>query len=88
MINDLFSHKIRKAISQLYEYRYRYYQAGQIKKNTILILVLQNKFLTNLWMKDYLLLDRNIAVCWLKEEGNGFDCFDECRPILAPLIGI
>lgn len=33
--------------------------------------------------------NRNIqieAVCWLREDKSRFDCFDECQPILEPLI--
>lgn len=78
--------QVRKAVAQLYEYRYRYYREGQIKQNAILILVLQKSLKTYSWMKDYLLSDRHIAVCWLKEDGEDFDCFDECRAILDPLI--
>jgi len=78
--------QVRKAVSQLYEYRYRYYTQGQIKQNAVLILVLQKSLQSYAWLKDYLLFDRHIAVCWLKDDGDQFDCFDECRPILEPLI--
>ncbi|WP_373529118.1 hypothetical protein [Nostoc sp.] len=78
--------QVRKAVAQLYEYRYRYYREGQIKQNALLIIVLQNSLKSYAWMKDYLLFDRHIAVCWLKEDGDEFDCFDECRAILDPLI--
>ncbi len=33
--------QVRKAVSQLYEYRYRYYRSGQIKENAVLVIVLQ-----------------------------------------------
>lgn len=78
--------QVRKAVAQLYEYRYRYYREKQIKQNAILVLVLQNSLKNHAWMKDYLLLDRHIAVCWLKEDSDAFDCFDECREILDPII--
>lgn len=78
--------QVRKAVAQLYEYRYRYYREGQIKQNAILILVLQQSLKNYLWMREYLLFDRHIAVCWLKENGEEFDCFEECRAILDPLI--
>lgn len=78
--------QVRKAVSQLYEYRYRYYNSGQIRENTILVIVLQKSPDGQPWLKDYLLFDRHIAVCWLKEDNSRFDCFDECQPILEPLI--
>jgi hypothetical protein len=78
--------QVRKAVAQLYEYRYRYYRERQIKQNAILVLVLQSSLNNHVWMKDYLLLDRHIAVCWLKEDSDEFDCFDECREILDPII--
>lgn len=79
--------QVRKAVSQLYEYRYRYYSSGQIRKNAVLVIVLQQSPDDHLWLKDYLLFDRHIAVCWLTEDNSRFDCFDECQPILEPLIG-
>jgi hypothetical protein len=80
--------QVRKATSQLYEYRYRYYKENQIQQNAILVLVLQSHLESYIWLKDYLLFDRHIAVCWLKENEDTyeFDCFDECRSILEPLI--
>lgn len=78
--------QVRKAVSQLYEYRYRYYSSGQIRKNAVLVIVLQTSPTVQLWLKDYLLFDRHIAVCWLLEDNSKFDCFDECKSILEPLI--
>jgi len=78
--------QVRKAVSQLYEYRYRYYSSGQIRENAVLVIVLQNSPDRQPWLKDYLLFDRHIAVCWLREDNSRFDCFDECQPILEPLI--
>lgn len=78
--------QVRKAVSQLYEYRYRYYSSGQIRENTVLVIVLQKSPDAQPWLKDYLLFDRHIAVCWLREDRSRFHCFDECQPILEPLI--
>lgn len=78
--------QVRKAVSQLYEYRYRYYNNQQIRENAVLVIVLQQSLDNQPWLKDYLLFDRYIAVCWLREDKSRFDCFDECQPILEPLI--
>lgn len=78
--------QVRKAVSQLYEYRYRYYSSGQIRENAVLVIVLQQSPDNQPWLKRYLLFDRHIAVCWLREDNSRFDCFDECQPILEPLI--
>lgn len=78
--------QVRKAVSQLYEYRYRHYQDRKIKENAVLVIVLQQLPDAQAWLKDYLLFDRRIAVCWLREDSSRFDCFDECQPILEPLI--
>jgi hypothetical protein len=78
--------QVRKAVSQLYEYRYRYYNSEQIGENAVLVIVLQQSIANQHWLKDYLLFDRHIAVCWLREDKSRFDCFEECQPILEPLI--
>lgn len=80
--------QVRKAVSQLYEYRYRYryYSEEPIRENTVLVIVLQQSPDEPSWLKEYLLFDRRIAVCWLREDQSKFDCFDECKPILEPLI--
>ena len=78
--------QVRKAVSQLYEYRYRYHSSGQIRENAVLVIVLQKSPDSQSWLKNYLLFDRHIAVCWLREDNSRFDCFDECQPILEPLI--
>lgn len=54
--------QIRKGVSQLYEYRYRAQLA-----NAKLCLFLQSKP-TEAWVIDYLVNDRNIAICWLVDE--------------------
>lgn len=79
--------QVRKAVSQLYEYRYRYNDSQQIRQNAVLVIVLQQQPMNNLfWLKNYLLFDRHIAVCWLSDDRSRFDCFDECQPILEPFI--
>jgi hypothetical protein len=80
--------QVRKAVSQLYEYRYRhrYHSEKPIRENAVLVIVLQQSPDEPSWLKEYLLFDRHIAVCWLREDQSRFDCFDECQPILEPLI--
>lgn len=60
--------QIRKGLSQLYEYRYRY-------KDTIndphisLCLVLPEMPESIPWIVDYLCIDREINICWFNENG-------------------
>lgn len=68
--------QIRKAISQLYEYRYR-----SDKDGAILCIVLQEKPQQD-WIEDYLLHDREILVCWLVDDVR-LECPAECHPLLA-----
>lgn len=70
--------QIRKAIAQLYEYRYRS-RAG----NAILCIVLQQKP-TQAWVEDYLLHDRNILVCWLVDDVR-LECPAECHDLLSSI---
>ena len=68
--------QIRKAISQLYEYRYR-----SEKNNATLCIVLQEKP-SQEWIEDYLLHDREILVCWLVDDIR-LECPTECHRILS-----
>jgi len=63
--------QIRKAIAQLYEYRYRMKQLS-----AILCIVLQQKP-TQEWIIDYLLNDREIFVCWLVDDTR-LECPPQC----------
>lgn len=72
--------QIRKAISQLYEYRYR-----SSKHGAILCIVLQQKP-TQPWIEDYLINDRNILLCWLVDDVR-LECPDVCHDTLS-LLGI
>ncbi|MEX0269873.1 hypothetical protein AB3R30_12070 [Leptolyngbyaceae cyanobacterium UHCC 1019] len=83
--DSILGEQVRKAVSQLYEYRYLHRKNEQIHEDCILAIVLQSPPTSIPWLKEYLLNDRYISVCWF--QGNdSFDCFDECRPILDPLI--
>lgn len=60
--------QIRKGVSQLYEYRFRY--EDDIRSDTILCLVLPHAPITLPWVEEYLCNDRDIALCWINDEGN------------------
>ncbi|MGE7751591.1 DUF7226 domain-containing protein [Lysinibacillus fusiformis] len=73
--------QIRKGISQLYEYRYRYNFSG-----AELWLVLEEQPINNnSWSIDYLVIDRRINVCWLSDNGE-FDCPESCIDELNELL--
>ena len=61
--------QIRKGLSQLYEYRYRY-RAIIADEHISLCLVLPHKPESIPWIIDYLCSDRQINVCWFDEEGS------------------
>lgn len=76
--------QIRKGLSQLYEYRYRY--RGVIGGDEIsLCLVLPEPPATP-WVADYLVNDRDINICWF-EEGDRLACHALCAEGMAPLTG-
>jgi hypothetical protein len=68
--------QIRKAIAQLYEYRYRSNKVG-----ATLCIVLQQKPV-QAWVEDYLLHDRGILLCWLVDDVR-LECPEECHPMLS-----
>lgn len=70
--------QIRKAISQLYEYRYR-----SEKTDAVLCIVLQQRP-NQAWIENYLLYDRNILICWLVDDIR-LECPNECRETLASI---
>ena len=57
--------QIRKGVSQLYEYRYRY--KNEFAAFPSLCLVLPNNPQTIPWIEDYLCNDREITMCWFDE---------------------
>jgi hypothetical protein len=69
--------QIRKAIAQLYEYRYR-----SNRLNVILCIVLQEKPVQD-WVINYLVRDRDIMICWMVDDIR-FECPPECFSILSP----
>lgn len=66
---DGISEQVRKGISQLYEYRYRYSQEISKFKKARLCLVLPGEPSID-WMPDYLCKDRGINLCLLPDEEN------------------
>jgi len=60
--------QIRKAVSQLYEYRYRY--KGVLPRQMTLCIVTTNDPADPQWLKDYLVKDRDICICWFDGHGN------------------
>jgi len=59
--------QIRKGISQLYEYRFRY--RHNLKKDVEICLVLPNRPIEIPWMEEYLCSDRQICLCWIDQTG-------------------
>jgi hypothetical protein len=70
--------QIRKAIGQLYEYRYRIN-----KPQATLCIVLQERPSQD-WIVNYLVNDRKILVCWLVDEVR-VECTIECDKILLEI---
>jgi hypothetical protein len=75
----------RRAVGQLYEYRYRY-REGILKPHVVLVLALQSQFPNFPWLREYLLRDRRIAVCWLDEGMERIVCPRECHPVLRAFV--
>lgn len=79
---DSLLEQIRKGLSQLYEYRYRY--QSQIASNPELCLVLGENPMRIPWLTDFLCVDRGILVCWFDKDGNlAFP--SSCAQAIAPL---
>lgn len=61
--------QIRKGLSQLYEYRYRYKDIIN-DEHISLCLVLAESPDSIPWVADYLCNDRDINICWFDDDGN------------------
>jgi CRISPR/Cas system CSM-associated protein Csm2 small subunit len=70
--------QIRKAIAQLYEYRYR-----SSKHDATLCIVLQQQPPQS-WVIDYLVNDRKILLCWLVDDIR-LECPEDCYTILSEI---
>ena len=75
--------QIRKGLSQLYEYRYRY--RGEISTDTSLCLVLPKEPDEIPWILDYLCGDREINVCWFDQDELKYP--ETCKSELGRLSG-
>ena len=74
--------QVRKAVSQLYEYRYRH----QKLLNAKLIIALETKPIGEKeWLIDYLFNDRDILLCWLEGDEN-LVCTTDSYDILKEII--
>jgi hypothetical protein len=76
--------QVRKAVGQLYEYRYRYGET--LRPHVVLIVALQNDIRNFPWLRDYLLRDRHIAVCWLDANMERLLCPRECHSVLGAFV--
>lgn len=76
--------QVRKGVSQLYEYRFRY-RSG-IRTDVVLCLVLPNSPTDIPWLEEYLCSDRDIAICWLSEHGEVVSA-DSCYAKLEEFLG-
>ena len=77
--------QVRKGLSQLYEYSYRY-EKGRGPAKVVLCLVLNIKPSAPAWLVDYLVTDRKVCVCWKSNGGFAFPpaCSGDLGPILSP----
>jgi len=75
--------QVRRAVGQLYEYRYRYHNS-ELRSHVVLVLALQRHLRSFPWISQYLLSDRRIGVCWLDEDHERIICPRECMPVLQP----
>lgn len=65
---DSLLEQIRKGLSQLYEYRYRYQEI--INDNHVSLCLVLPENPTNIpWVTDYLCDDRDINICWFESDG-------------------
>lgn len=75
--------QIRKGVSQLYEYKYR---SGL--SSAVTCLVLEQEPANELeWVKDYLVLDRGIQLCWQLGDSLSFGYPPACHKELSAIFG-
>lgn len=75
--------QIRKGLSQLYEYRYRY--RDTIGEPEISLCLVLPEAPTISWIEDYLVNDRDINICWF-EEGDTLAWPTICAERMAALV--
>jgi hypothetical protein len=76
--------QIRKAVSQVYEYRYRYSHEFP-QESTLLCIVAQER--PDDWWLNYLINDRGINVIWLEGDVN-LACSSDCNELIRQLVDI
>lgn len=76
--------QVRKGISQLYEYRFRYGEV--IGSDTTLCLVVPNEPKEIPWLTAYLCKDRGICICWF-DDHNRLSYPELCRERLELIAG-
>ena len=76
--------QIRKGLSQLYEYRYRY--RGVIGGDDIALCLVLPEPPATPWVADYLCNDRDINICWFEGEGDNLAFHELCAEGMAPLV--
>jgi len=74
--------QIRKAVSQVYEYRYRYAHEFP-QESTLLCIVAQER--PDDWLLNYLINDRDINVIWLEGDIN-LACASDCNELIRQLV--
>lgn len=82
---DIVLAQVRRAVGQLYEYRYRY-RNEILRPHVVLIVALQSYFGNSPWLREYLLRDRRIAVCWLDDAMERIVCPRECEAVLGAFV--
>jgi hypothetical protein len=75
-------YQIRKAVSQVYEYRYRY-SSYFPQESTLLCIVVQER--PDNWWLDYLIKDRGINIIWLEGDVN-LACSSDCNELIQQLV--
>lgn len=75
--------QVRKGLSQLYEYRFRY--KAVLDNEARLCLVLGEAPDAHSWLVPYLCDDRAILVCWFDDDG-ALRCPPSCTAVLAPIV--
>lgn len=76
--------QIRKAVSQVYEYRYRYSHEFP-QESTLLCIVAQER--PDDWWLNYLIHDRGINIIWLEGDVN-LACSSDCNELIRQLVDI
>jgi len=80
-----FLDQIRKGISQLYEYRFRY--KNGIRDDTVLCLVIPDAPNQIPWLCEYLCKDRGICLCWFTADGL-LESPVQCKSIINGLMNM